>query len=242
MRSIFILSTFLVLNGCLESVKETVSSSSVPLPEQHPAVDAPMTGSAPQKSSNLANGTMMLGSRFFVGSVFKNIFFDPNTMSSGQLKSLNDLLDGTIHKNPDLFGGAPNIYSTRGLKEIPGANCGGRCSNEDLLDLPLMQPSTPARSVILSKACQSVLDNTVFFGEALKKIQINITYASNNDFDSQKINDVYKLFYLDDLSNETLKTSLLAAAQEAKRKGFSKLDQWRLIYLMICESGYWQIL
>lgn len=241
-RIIFLLSLVLVQSSCFEQVVEQtdLSSKEEPLPPNHP----PTTPGTPTtaKPSLLANGTMILGSRYFVASVLRNIFTSSD-MAAAQIKAFNDIIDTGVFYYPNVFGGAANLYSTRGLKETTSSGCSLACPNESYQDLVLNQPSTPARSVLLGKTCQRLLDSSTYFTSALNKVGVSVTTPTPDviEFDNNKISSIYELFYLTSPEPDVA-TAIAASVAEAKTKGFSRLDQWRFAYLLICESGHWQML
>lgn len=242
-RIILLLSLVLVQTSCFEQVVEQTDLSSKkedPLPPNHP----PTTPETPTtvKPSLLANGTMILGSRFFVASVLRNIF-TTSDMTTVQIKAFNDIIDAGVYFYPNVFGGAANLYSTRGLKETTSSGCGLACPNESYQDLVLNQPSTPARSVLLGKTCARLLDNTTYLTAGLNKVGVSVTTPTPDvvEFDNNKIVSIYELFYLSSPDPEVA-AAVATSVAEAKSKGFSRLDQWRFAYLLICESGHWQML
>jgi hypothetical protein len=194
------------------------------------------------KPSILANGTMVMGSRFFVASVLKNIFTS-SSLTASQTITFNTIIDEGVFRYPNIFGGAANLYSTRGMREMTDASCNLACSNENFQELPLNMPSTPARGVLLSKTCARILDNPVFLAAGLEKVGVNIVspYSDAPDFNNSKIAGIYELFFLNTPDPE-IQEALATSVASAKSKSFSKLDQWRFAFLLVCESGHWQML
>jgi len=113
--------------------------------------------------SIFAQSAMPLGSRYFIASVFRN-GFTRSDMTASDHKALNDIFDQTLNKGADVFGGALDFYSTRGMKENIDASCTWTtCSSEAQTKVPLNLPSSPGRSNALGNTCKRVLDNYLFF-------------------------------------------------------------------------------
>lgn len=246
LRIVLLLALVVFQSSCFEQVVQQTDMSSKQsdpaLPTNHPPVNSP--DSAPTtaaKPSILANGSMVMGSRFFVASVLRNTFTS-SSFTASQTATFNTIIDEGIFRYPNIFGGAANLYSTRGLKEMTDASCGLSCNNESYQELPLNMPSTPARSVLLGKTCARILDNSVFLTAGLEKIGVTVPMSLDvQEFDNSKIASIYELFYLSSADSAIL-DAVAAGVASAKTKGFSKIDQWRFAYLMICESGHWQML
>lgn len=244
MLRIIILATLVLFqSSCFEQVVEQTDLSSKQdpsLPTNHPPVTNPDTVAA--KPSILANGSMLMGSRYFVASVLRNVFTS-TSLTASQTQTFNTIIDEGVFRYPNIFGGAANLYSTRGMKEMTDATCNLSCNNESYQELPLNMPSTPARSVLLSKTCARILDNSVFLATGLGKVGVNVVspYSDAPTFDSNKVAGIYELFFLNSPDPE-IQSTIAAAVADAQAKGFSKLDQWRFAFLLICESGHWQML
>lgn len=244
MYKILLLLTFIIFqSSCFEQVVEKTDSSAKQeeLPPNHPPV-TPDTPTVTPKPSILANGTMLMGSRFFVASVLRNIF-TTSEMTASETLTFNTIIDEGVFRYPNIFGGAANLYSSRGLKEMTDASCNLACSNENYQELPLNMPSTPARSVLLAKTCQRILDSTLFLSAGLSKVGVMVPSPTTNiqEFDNNKIAGIYELFFLS-TPDATIQSAITDSVADAKAKGFSKLDQWRFAYLLVCESGHWQML
>lgn len=245
-KIILLLTLVLFETSCFEQVVQQTDLSSKQnepaLPTNHPPVTSPDAApTTTAKPSILANGTMVMGSRFFVASVLRNIF-TASSFTASQTATFNTVIDEGVFRYPNIFGGAANLYSTRGLKEMTDASCFLSCNNENYQDLPLNMASTPARSVLLSKTCQRILDNSVFLTAGLEKIGVTVPMSLDvQEFDNNKIASIYELFYLNS-PDASIQEAVATSVASAKAKGFSKIDQWRFAYLLICESGHWQML
>lgn len=244
LRIILLLTFVLFQSSCFEQVVQSADPNTKnqvepDLPPDHPPVPDTETTSKP---SILANGTMVLGSRFFVASVLKNIF-TTTTLTASQTIQFNKIIDEGLFRYPHIFGGAANLYSTRGMMEMTDARCFLSCSNENYQELPLNMASTPARGVLLSKMCARILDDSAYLAAGLEKVGINIgsPFTAAPDFNNNKIAGIYELFFLNK-PDAQIQEALATSVASAKTKGFSNIEQWRFAFLLVCESGQWQML
>jgi len=51
-----------------------------------------------------------------------------------------------------------------------------------------------------------------------------------------------KFFYLGVTIEPEIKEAILMSIEESKYLSYGALDQWRLAFMLICQTPYWQIL
>ena len=230
MRKIFCFIVLLMnLTSCLQQDNSPLGS--IASVGSGPALTDPVTYDN-SKDALFAAGSANLGNRYFIYSVFSKIFLDMDNATNAEKRTFNAITDASFMMQPELFGGAPNFYSTRG-------NSDANTSSLDSNTLPYYTNPTPARAAILIKACKVIIEKDIYLLEALRKAEIYQSSVVAN-YSSLKLKKLYELFYLGDEMSEEMMRAFDSVAKKAVAGGFNSREQWRLILYLICESPYWQ--
>lgn len=234
---IFILG--LMLSSCFEKESapgQNDQSSKQPiLPINHP----PITNTPTTDISNLSTAGEILGSRFYIRSFLKEIFYNATSASALELildKYLGaETEDGTSNQasfiNMHLYGGPCDYYSEA------GSNKGCNFLPSNLL-IPLNAPTTASRESERMKICVEVTNNDTILAAGLNKIGLTTSSLTN----SGNIQLVFELFYPGYTLDSNTSNSFLNLISSMQSNSESLTNQWRMIFFTLCRSPDWQSL
>lgn len=230
---------FLSLSSCFDKEQvpgQSDSASKQPvLPINHPPINPDTTTNL----NNLSNSSQLLGSRFYMRSFLKEIFY--NTSSASALEIILDKYlgaeteDGSSNQanfaNMILFGGPCDYYSEAGTTKA--------CNNLDAnLTIPVNSPSTISREAERVKICVELTNNNTILSAGLSNINLTTSSALN----TTNIESAFELFYPGytlDTDSQTGFTSLVNSMQSNSE---TTQNQWRMIFFTLCRTPDWQAL
>lgn len=169
-----------------------------------------------------------LGDRFYIESVFKNVF--------GPSYDTSSLVRSNIILKQSVFGGPCDIYeaSKKGedtdVAEFANLGCFDGNWNNDMI-----VGSTSLREGWRIRACEQVIaSNSTAVTYAFNKAGVSTSDSVPVTY--EKVNSMYKLFYpVDDLAD--------AAYQEIKGHDTSmgRTDFWKSVLVSFCITPQWQV-
>ncbi len=187
-------------------------------------------GRSPSSSEgDVSFRTLRIGDRFYVKSVFENVF--------GPTYNRNAIVVNNIIKKQDVFGGNcdPNEGSfwltaekSYVVSEFEQYGCYGN------KDAKMIMASTTLREGWRTRACEETIEaNAEGITYAMAKAKVDIDSSP----DYSNLNRIYQLFYpLDDLDSEVA-TELISSFSS-----FSDAEEfWKSMLLTVCLSPAWQV-
>ncbi|KYG64681.1 hypothetical protein AZI86_10745 [Bdellovibrio bacteriovorus] len=222
---------------------EEPSISPSPTPSPSAPSDDPSTDEPVQKASVETNGS--LAPRSYVSQVLKEAF--GSTVVT--VTNLEVNLDNYINIKPGAFGVSCNPYST-----YTGRDCGGVggdfISNANSTFDPA---ASTVRQLNTSKVCEVILgrtENSAVYAIAKLIGEYSGTSATSynvnllNELNEANIVKLFGVFYRGrDITPEELSIYVgMNADLIAKSPTVAKVDRWRALALMMCESPDWGVL
>jgi len=180
-------------------------------------ISQPSTGIVSNVKSESAS--VRLGNRYYIKSVFTDIFLDGNESQSFYSQA-SEILNNEVFLQADRYGGPCSSYSSP------------ECRSDLLIDYGSVSPHgfiSARGDAGIIKACAAILDLNGVVESLSQKAQL-----SGTELNSANIEKAFKLFNPAKSISENSISGLLGVSRSLASTGSNNQDQWRMIYYTLC--------
>jgi hypothetical protein len=222
-RNLWLATGALVLFGfqnCTSSFLSARSSTSVNLPFTHPDTESRI-------QSGVAKGTLPLGDRDFLHSVFANIFASND---QNVINFLNAVMNQEFGEVQGMLGRPCEVASDGSA--IP---CNSSFAN---IDVAMGASTSSIREAARIQSCRRLFANDTMLAVAIGHAR----GGTVGEPDPLGISTAIRLFYPAQDTVQEIAGDLEQFNEKMIQGGETAANRWRALFLVLCEAPTWQIL